>query len=90
MDDSKNNKIHLVDVNVRAKYLLKFYNRVAGQSKESISEMPVEVLDLLSKIKYPELVRPFVLEMKQKGMGRESIAQRLNITVPEAQERLKQ
>ena len=53
--------------NKRNKVTTDFYNRISGNSVESIVDVPPDALKFISLIDYNEIAKPFIKERMMKG-----------------------
>lgn len=63
----------LIMVKPRLKYekaLVRYYNRISGNSVYSVDEIPTGALQVLQFLTYEELIKPFIAEDLLKGLGR--------------------
>ena len=69
------------NIELHKKYLLLFINRLAGTGYETIQEAPAESVVFLSAINYIDIVTPFIQEDIAKGLSRNIIMRKYNITL---------
>ena len=60
--------------------VIRFYNLIAGETCEDITEIPEDRLLVLADISYVELCRPFIVRDLEKGLSRKLLSERYGIS----------
>lgn len=74
-----NKKVQKIDLSIRSKWIVKFYNTLCDEDVSNIEEIPAEKLEFILSIPYHGIVAPFILNKIKKGYGYRSIADVFNI-----------
>lgn len=66
-----------IDLEIREKWTVRFYNRLSKKEAQSLRDIPEADLAFISSIPYEAIVTPFMLE--KSGYGYRTLADMFNI-----------